>query len=65
MLPATSHEYGVQICVWFPTPLQERLSGAELEAFLAAQISLSSEYNADIVTTFPFNGLGILEKVSH
>lgn len=42
---------------------QERISGDDLEDFLARTQKLNSEYNSEIVTEFAFNGMGILEKV--
>ncbi|CAN0098935.1 unnamed protein product, partial [Ectocarpus sp. 13 AM-2016] len=41
---------------------EERITGEELEDFLSATEALNKLYNAEIVTEFPFNALGILEK---
>ena len=35
-----------------------------MQAFKAAEDSLNAQYGSSIVTEFPFNGLGILEKVT-
>lgn len=43
---------------------EERISGEELEDFLSATEALNRRYNAEIITEFPFNALGILEKVT-
>lgn len=43
---------------------EERISGEELEDFLSATEALNKLYNAEIITEFPFNALGILEKVA-
>ena len=42
---------------------EERLSGSEIAAFASFESSLNSKYGSSIVTEWPFNGLGILEKV--
>ncbi|CAB1107791.1 unnamed protein product [Ectocarpus sp. CCAP 1310/34] len=41
---------------------EERISGEELRDFLSATKALNELYNAEIITEFPFNALGILEK---
>lgn len=43
---------------------QERISGKDLEAFLARTKALNIKYNSHIVTEFAFNGFGILEQVT-
>ena len=35
-----------------------------MQAFKDAEDSLNAKYKSSIVTEFPFNGLGILEKVT-
>lgn len=42
---------------------EERLSGSDIAAFASFESSLNSKYGSSIVTEWPFNGLGILEKV--
>lgn len=42
---------------------QERITGQDLYDLLAATRDINSAYNAEIVTEFPYNGFGILEKV--
>lgn len=39
------------------------MSGSDLETSLAAEAALNSEFNAEIVTEYPFNANGILEQV--
>lgn len=41
-----------------------RLSGSELTTHLTKTTALNIKYNSEIVTEFPFNANGILEKVS-
>lgn len=43
---------------------QVRMSGSDLETHLSVTEALNAEFNAELVTEFPFNGLGILEKVT-
>lgn len=35
-----------------------------MQAFKTAEASLNAQYGSSIMTEFPFNGLGILEKVT-
>ncbi|CAM9922367.1 unnamed protein product, partial [Scytosiphon promiscuus] len=41
----------------------ERVSSSDLAALLDGTAALNAEYNSDIITEFPFNGIGILDKV--
>lgn len=43
--------------------LQQRVTGLEMEQFKDFEAALNSQHGSSIVTEFPFNGLGILEKV--
>lgn len=43
--------------------LKQRATAANMQAFKDAEDSLNAQYGSNIVTEFPFNGLGILEKV--
>lgn len=43
---------------------KERMSGQDLFDMLSAAARLNLEYNAELVTEFPFNAYGILGKVS-
>ncbi|CAM9838625.1 unnamed protein product, partial [Discosporangium mesarthrocarpum] len=43
---------------------EDRLTGAELEQLAAAQASINSQYNSDVVVEFAHNAQGILEKVN-
>lgn len=43
---------------------QVRLTASDMSAFASFESSLNSQYGSDIVTEWPFNGLGILEVVS-
>lgn len=51
---------------WFgcSQQLQERLSGADLDKFFAAEQAFNAQYNAEVKTEHAFNGIGILDKVS-
>lgn len=40
-----------------------RLTGSQLQFFLQAQRSINNKFNAELVTEFSFNTIGILEKV--
>lgn len=40
-----------------------RLTGSELISFRKAQQAINSEFNAELVTEFSFNTVGVLEKV--
>eukprot|EP00904_Undaria_pinnatifida_P003099 jgi/Undpi1/12790/HiC_scaffold_7.g02457.m1 len=42
---------------------EQRATAANMQAFKEAEDSLNAQYGSSIVTEFPFNGLGILEKV--
>lgn len=39
------------------------MTGSDLQTSIAETASLNGEFNAEIVTEYPFNGLGILEQV--
>eukprot|EP00904_Undaria_pinnatifida_P003100 jgi/Undpi1/12791/HiC_scaffold_7.g02458.m1 len=49
--------------------LKQRSTGdnhkPNMQAFKAAEASINAQYGSSIMTEFPFNGLGILEKVSN
>eukprot|EP00904_Undaria_pinnatifida_P003101 jgi/Undpi1/12792/HiC_scaffold_7.g02459.m1 len=42
---------------------EQRATAANMQTFRDAEDSLNAQYGSNIVTEFPFNGLGILEKV--
>lgn len=44
-------------------PVQVRMTGSDLQTSIADTASLNGEFNAEIVTEYPFNALGILERV--
>lgn len=41
-----------------------RVTASDMAAFASFESGLNSQYGSDIVTEWPFNGLGILEVVS-
>lgn len=45
------------------TYIKERVSSDDLAALLEGTAALNAEYNSEIITEFPFNGIGILDKV--
>lgn len=44
--------------------VKQRATAIDMQTFKAAEDSLNAQYGSSIVTEFPFNGLGILEKVT-
>ncbi|CAM9155683.1 unnamed protein product [Discosporangium mesarthrocarpum] len=43
---------------------EDRMTGADLEELAAAQASINSQYNSQVVIEFAYNSQGILEKVN-
>lgn len=50
-------------CIYLLRDVKERATAANMQAFKAAEASINAQYGSSIMTEFPFNGLGILEKV--
>lgn len=52
------------VCVSrFEKLTKERISSDDLLALLEGTAALNAEYNSSIITEFPFNAVGILDKV--
>lgn len=46
-----------------PNPHQVRMTDWDLSSTIIETLTLNAEFNAEIVTEYAFNALGILEKV--
>lgn len=52
------------LLVIFFRPVQERLSGADLQKFQNSEAAFNTAYGASVKTEHAFNGLGVLDKVT-